>query len=178
MSPPTPAPAARRPYGPALLAALLLAALSGAAPLVAQEPTDPSEAEREVVEVLVRFFDGMRAGDTTAMGATLHPGARLVTTGADQAGAPFARITDMSRFLEAIAGAEGRLDERLYATEVRVDGNLAAVWTEYDLFHDGALSHCGVDAFQLVRTADGWRIIQIADTRRLERCRGSAPGEN
>ena len=31
-------------------------------------------------------------------------------------------------------------------------------------------SHCGVDAFQLVKTAAGWKIFQLSDTRRKEKC--------
>jgi hypothetical protein len=38
---------------------------------------------------------------------------------------------------------------------------------------DGEFSHCGVDAFILVLTEDGWRILSIADTRTTEGCRRS-----
>jgi hypothetical protein len=49
-----------------------------------------------------------------------------------------------------------------------VDGPLATAWMDYT-FHVGErFSHCGVNAFQLFRSDDGWQIIQIADTRRSE----------
>jgi hypothetical protein len=53
---------------------------------------------------------------------------------------------------------------------VHVDGGLASVWTEYAFYVGERLNHCGVDAFHLVRTAEGWRIIDLADTRRREGC--------
>ena len=61
-------------------------------------------------------------------------------------------------------------DERLRGTTVHVDGPLAAVWTGYAFYAGTRFSHCGVDAFQLARTADGWRIVSIADTRQRTGC--------
>jgi hypothetical protein len=40
----------------------------------------------------------------------------------------------------------------------------------YVFYVGDRFSHCGVDSFQLVRISAGWRIIQIADTRRKEGC--------
>jgi hypothetical protein len=44
------------------------------------------------------------------------------------------------------------------------------VWTPYAFYYDGNFSHCGVDSFQLARTAEGWKVVQIADTRRTQGC--------
>jgi hypothetical protein len=38
----------------------------------------------------------------------------------------------------------------------------------YAFYLDDQFSHCGVNAFQLVRMEAGWQIIQITDTRRRE----------
>jgi len=56
--------------------------------------------------------------------------------------------------------------ERGFRAEVHVAGPLASVWLPYDFYVDGKLSHCGVDAFTLVRTEAGWRIASLAFTRR------------
>jgi len=32
------------------------------------------------------------------------------------------------------------------------------VWAPYDFWIDGKLSHCGTDAFDLIKTEDGWKI--------------------
>lgn len=142
---------------PVLAAALL------AQPLAAQTPED------EVLEVVTGLFDAMRAGDTTAMRSTFHPAVRLITTGTRN-GEPFAALVPVDAWLGGVAGAEQVLDERLYDTEVRVRDNLATVWTGYDLYVGDRFSHCGADAFQLVRTADGWKITQVADTRQQQGC--------
>ena len=63
------------------------------------------------------------------------------------------------------------LDEVLHDTEVRIDGPLAIVWTYYDFFAGENFSHCGYDAFQLLKVGGEWKIVALADTRRREGCR-------
>lgn len=137
--------------------------LVGALPATAQEPPGPAR----VVELL---FEAMRAGDADAMEALMHPDARLVTT-AVRDGAPVVRVLGVQGWIAGVRSSTRVLDERLYDTEVAMEGPLASVWTGYDLFVDGAHSHCGVDHVLLVLTGDGWRIIHLADTRRTEGCR-------
>jgi hypothetical protein len=36
------------------------------------------------------------------------------------------------------------------------------VWYPYDLYIDGKWSHCGVDAFTLIRTEGKWRIAVMS----------------
>ena len=127
--------------------------------------------EAAVEAVVVALFDHMRAGDADAMAALMHEDVRLVTTGV-QDGAPVARVVPVDSWLEGVRSSTAELDEQLYDVEVRVSGGLATVWTGYDLLVDGEFSHCGVDAFQLVRTSDGWKILQVADTRKREGCPG------
>lgn len=54
--------------------------------------------------------------------------------------------------------------ERGFEAEVRVSGPLAMVWLPYDLYVNGQWSHCGVDAFSLIRVESGWRIAHLAFT--------------
>jgi hypothetical protein len=120
--------------------------------------------------VVHQLFDGMRAKDTVKMRATLHPDARLIATGVRE-GNPVVSVVAVSQWLSGIAGANaGLLDEQLRNPIVHVDGGLASVWTEYSFYIDGRMSHCGVDLFHLVRTPEGWRIIDLADTRRRDGC--------
>ena len=146
----------------AFAAALALAPL----PLAAQAPTpDP-----EILSTVQRLFDGMRTKDTAAIRAVFDSGARLVTAFARSDGTRGMRTTPIGEFARVVGAATIKLDERIMNPEVRQDGGLATVWTYYNFFADTAFSHCGVDAFQLVRTAAGWKIVAIADTQRREGC--------
>jgi hypothetical protein len=145
-----------------VLAALALCAATHATAQDAARTAD----EEAVVAVIVQLFDGMRAGDSAMVRRTLVPEARLVGTSARD-GEPVLRTVDIDRFVEAIGEPHDEVwDERLWDIEVRIDQNLATVWTEYAFYLGEKLSHCGVDAFQLFRDRDGWKIFQIADTRR------------
>lgn len=147
-----------------LMLALALCGL-GASGIRAQDAADPGQVVRSL-------FAAMKAGDADAMAALLHPDARLVTT-EERDGVPGARTVPVDQWLEGVGSSTRELDERIHDTVVHVDRGLAVVWTRYELYVDGAFSHCGVDAFQLVRLPDGWRILDIADTRQTEGCQPS-----
>lgn len=55
--------------------------------------------------------------------------------------------------------------EELLNYKINMSDVLASVWCDYNFYHDGKFSHCGENAFQLYKSAKGWKIIQITDTR-------------
>ena len=77
----------------------------------------------------------------------------------------------MDQFLASIAKPGDTLYERMWDPEVRVDGDIAALWAPYDFRIGERFSHCGHDAFHLVRQDGRWRISAIAYTVREEDCR-------
>ena len=144
------------------LSALLLTTMI--VPLAAQ---DPATSEQEVRQTVTRLFDAMRARDTAALRAVFDSNARLVTT-FNRNGIPVTDATPANDFIRVVAtAAPGQLlDERISDTEIDVEDNLASVWTKYKFYVGTQFSHCGVDAMQLAKTTEGWKIIALADTRR------------
>lgn len=134
----------------------------GVSGLSAQDAAGPEEVVRSL-------FASMKTGDADAMAALMHPDVRLVST-EEREGTPTMQVVPVDRWIEGVRRSTRELDERIHDLVSHVDGGLAVVWTRYDLFVDGTLSHCGVDAFQLVRLPEGWRILDIADTRQTEGC--------
>jgi len=59
---------------------------------------------------------------------------------------------------------------------VQVRGNLAQVWTEYDFHLDGKFTHCGIDAFTLVRVNGDWKIAGTSYTVEPTGCKPSPLG--
>jgi len=137
------------------------------APALSAQQSDDQKAALAVIE---RMFAALKADDTAAMRATMHPSGRIIQTGTRE-GAPFARVNTLNDFLASIGSAKGRgLEERIYTPEIRIDDNLATAWVYYDFRVGGQISHCGVDAYHIVRTSEGWRILEIVDTQRREAC--------
>ena len=130
-----------------------------------------SEEEAAVLAVVDAMFDAMRAGDSTAFRAVLHPSATGASVFVRDGQPVIARETSLEGFVQAVGTPHEEVcDERIWDVEVRVDGNLATVWTPYAFHLGDQLSHCGVDAFQLFKDTDGWKVFHIADTRRREGC--------
>ncbi len=126
---------------------------------------------KAVIETIDQFFDGLNSGDSSLMRTTLHKDARLMTTFNDQSGSPRITTSDIEQFLSRVgAPKENKWEEKLWSKTIKVEDNLAMVWTEYSFFIDDVLSHCGVNAFMLARQEDGWKIFQITDTRKKTSC--------
>jgi hypothetical protein len=145
--------------------ALSLLVSAGQAQTAANNP-----AEAEVRQAVDQLFDGMRKNDSLMVKAVMAPQARLLTV-AEKNGQVVVQETPMSGFYKAVGTPRGvLLDERLLRCEVQIDGLLATAWTPYEFYLGDKYSHCGVNAFQLCRLADGWKIVQITDTRRKDNC--------
>lgn len=144
---------------------------------LATAPAARQEDERDVLRAVQAFMDAINTRDTTAYRALVLAEVKnlIIVPQADSVVYRW-RSTDESLYN---LGSEGPdLLERIWEAEVRVEGPIAAVWSPYDFYVDGAFSHCGIDAFQLVRTDAGWRIGAIAYTviRDKEKCPPSPLG--
>ena len=129
-----------------------------------------SVAEEDVLAVVERLFDGMRAGDSTAVRAVFTTDARMQSIGV-QDGTPALRDGSVDRFVEAVGRPHDAVwDERIWDPVVHIDGPLATAWTPYAFYQGDTFSHCGVNAFHLIRRAEGWKIFHLVDTRRQDGC--------
>jgi hypothetical protein len=151
-----------------LAALLLLGAAVPAQPLRAQDGDDA--AVRAAVTAL---FDAMRAGDADGVRAAFTPEARRQTAAVGRDGEVALRTEQIESFATAVGTPRDEVwDERIDAWEVRLDGPLAVVTTDYSFYVGATFSHCGINAFQLLRTGERWKIFQITDTRRRTGCPG------
>ncbi|MEX0746530.1 MAG: nuclear transport factor 2 family protein [Rhodothermales bacterium] len=145
---------------------LLALTLVLAAPAAAQSPEDDARA------VIDRMFDGMRSGDSTMVRSAFHSDARLMTTFTRE-GKPMLQTGSIDGFVKAVGTPHDEVwDERIWDVEINVDDNLASAWMKYAFYLGNTFSHCGVNAFQLAKTESGWKVIQVADTRRAVACGG------
>jgi hypothetical protein len=78
---------------------------------------------------------------------------------------------DLGKFITAVSKPHTAIyDERITFNTIKIDANLATVWTPYQFFVGDKFSHCGVNSFQLVKFNGAWKIQYIIDTRRKENC--------
>ena len=152
----------------AVVAALLVLGGSAGRGIASARQAD---ARGEVLDVLDRLARSMETRDTALLTSLFLPGARLVGI-RPRDGGPALQALTVREFADFLAkDRRDRWVERLHDPEVRIDGTLATVWARYDFSFGERRSHCGTDAFQLLRVAEGWRIASLADTYRTDGCR-------
>lgn len=128
------------------------------------QPIDSAD-RAAAVTTIQRLFDGMREGDTAKVAQAFAPNAMLTSALPNR---PTAKLLKATDFVSAISQkpADQLWDERIAFFDVRIDEHLATIWTPYQFYLNEQLSHCGVNAFQLSRLAEGWKIQFVTDTRR------------
>lgn len=162
------------PFATALAVALLCAN-----PLAAQSPAGSEHAghslmsddQRAVAAVVHDLFDAMRSGDSATVRRVFHPEVRMVTSFRRDGQPTIAIEADLSGFVEMVGTPHEQVyDERIWGLLIRTDGDFGMAWMNYAFYLGPQLSHCGIDLFEMVRTAGGWKIINLADTRQREGC--------
>ncbi len=131
------------------------------------------QPEAEVKSTIDILFDGMRSNDSLLIKTALHENCTLQTIQRDKDANVTIAKTDIRTFVKNVGTKrEGvQLDERLSGYEIMIDGDMAIAWTPYSFFVNNNFSHCGVNAFTLIRDKNSWKIIAITDTRRKTDCK-------
>jgi hypothetical protein len=143
----------------------------GIALLVSASRVGAQSVQEEVMQAVVGLFNGMREADSVAVLRSFHPAAILQTIVNHDDGTPVVHTQSLAGFATSVGRqAPGALDERIMFDMVRVEGDLASVWTPYLFNYNGSLSHCGVNSFQLVKTGGEWKIRYLIDTRKVTDC--------
>ncbi len=114
------------------------------------------------------LFDGMKKADTSIVKKAFAKDVIMKSVFLE-------KVVEekLENFLNQIANKESNTPdwvEKLYNTEIKIDGSLAHVWKEYSFFVGDKFSHCGVDSFSLIKTDGDWKIVFIMDTRRRDNC--------
>jgi hypothetical protein len=150
----------------------ILAVLLLSLPFIAPAPAAAqAEDEAAVRAVVTRLFDGMRAGNGAVFAEVFTPDARLQTAAVRRDGTTVLGSMPVDSFAAMVSQPRDFvLDERIDAWDVRIDGPLAVVTVDYSFYAGERFSHCGIDAFQLFRGREGWKIFQLTDTRRRTGC--------
>ena len=120
---------------------------------------------------ITELFDAMRASDAERIKDVLHPQATLSSVG-EQGGKVSIGTVPTNDFMNSIASMDkGLANEQTGRMDVRIDGDLAQAWVPYSFYLGDRFSHCGTNAFTLVKDQnDRWQILSIIDTRRQENC--------
>lgn len=141
-----------------IFVALILLAFAAAA---FGQKTDDKEAALGVVKQL---FAEMAAANPPGIIALNTPGAQLAAIRKMKDGNVRLDVINREEFSKFFTDKIVVIEERMYDPKVVVDGDWAMVWGRYVFWVGGKISHCGIDQFNLVRTAEGWKLANGAST--------------
>ena len=72
---------------------------------------------------------------------------------------PFKHFASSPRnFFRSNIKGQGKIDEAISNVRIDTDGDIAQVWFDYSFVNDGYKENWGKESWQMVRTADGWKI--------------------
>ena len=117
-------------------------------------PTGPTTDEVAVVQAALDYFEGWFDGDAARMERALHP--ELAKRSIGQLSSDSERLETITRrqMVDATAAGEGRRrdpgDRRIEVDVEHMSGTIANVTVRSAVY---------VEYLQLVRTRDGWRIV-------------------
>jgi hypothetical protein len=145
---------------------ILLAIITNCGLALAQQTA--ADAVKQTVN---NMFTAMRKGDSTLLRSTFAKDIVFHSIANKKDGTIALAPENPDEFIKVVGTPhKGVWDERIVITDVKIDGDLASVWAPYKFYLDDKFSHCGVDVFQLMKTATGWKIIYVVDTRRKDNC--------
>ncbi|MES2810700.1 MAG: nuclear transport factor 2 family protein [Bacteroidota bacterium] len=124
-----------------------------------------------IKQTINNMFTAMRKSDSTLLRSTFAKGIVFHGVSTQSDGSGKLSVQNPDAFIKMIGTPhKGVYDERITFGDIKIDGELASVWTPYKFYLDDKFSHCGVDFFQLMKTSEGWKIIYLVDTRRKDNC--------
>ncbi len=150
-------------------AGTMVSAADGGAPVtqaMASGDHMPSDADRAAILTTVQsLFDALGERDTELLTAILHPDILMRSVERSAEGERSASTSTLEGMVARLEADGPRMTERMWDPEVRISGDLATVWTPYDFYVGEDLSHCGADAFILMREGGDWQITSLSWTR-------------
>ena len=122
----------------------------------------------EVKKVINSFFHSFHKQDTVRMKKFLNDKVILQSIGTNQTNQVELKNSDFTDFLKSIASIPKtmKFEEKLLSYDIKVDGNMANVWTQYEFYVNDKFSHKGVNSFELIKKDEKWKIFYLVDTRR------------
>jgi len=151
---------------------IMIAATSALLAATRAESQSPRDS---VVAAVNEFFHAMTARDTAALARVQFADGILYAARVQGDSVAVHRGT-LEGFAQQLVGLKETYVERMWEPTVLVHGPLAVVWASYDFHRNKTFSHCGVDAFTLLRSPTGWKIATVSYTTEATGCEPSPLG--
>ncbi|MCK4932572.1 MAG: hypothetical protein KAT01_10425 [Candidatus Aminicenantes bacterium] len=137
--------------------------------------TSPHPEEKSVIAAVEQFFEALEIQDADLARNILLPEG-VVFSVREEGGEKRIKVTPHLQIINNLISSNERMLERMWDPKILIHKEIAVLWTKYDFHREGKFSHCGVDAFNLIKTPKGWKISGIIYTVEKEGCEESPLG--
>jgi len=127
------------------------------------------DEKEEVLKVARLFFEALEKHDSVIFNKILMKDSyNYIVVDQGDSAKLFSRLHKNSNFK-----SDRVIKERMRDTDVvvQIHKRIATVWAPYDLWLNDKYSHCGVDAFIMMKEKDGWKIGTISFSVEKEGCK-------
>src|SRR6478609_8352908 len=127
------------------------------------------DEKEEVLKVARLFFEALEKHDSVIFNKILMKDSyNYIVVDQGDSAKLFSRLHKNSNFK-----SDRVIKERMRDAEVivQVHKRIATVWAPYDLWLNDQYSHCGVDAFIMMKEKNGWKIGTISFSVEKEGCK-------
>lgn len=132
--------------------------------------SDTADEEKRVLAVIHRFFDVIATHSVSVANEVLVAEGLSLSIREQEKGF-LVKHRRFQEFIDSLEEWEGTHKETMTDPKVLIHDRLAVVWAAYEFFIDGEFSHCGVDAFTLIKTGTGWKIAAVIYTVEKTGCK-------
>ncbi len=124
-----------------------------------------------VMRPIMALFTGMNLGDSATVHSAFVKDPNMGSIAKDKSGNAVLRKSELANFLNAVGTPHAEpWSEPIWDAKIEIDGDFAQVWVKYAFYLGNKFSHCGVDAFHLIKDGTGWKIFHLVDTRQTVDC--------
>lgn len=151
--------------------ALILAALAGCSTAQQSTPASLGVEEEAVLKAVDTFLLAIGNGDRELQRSVELPDGGLAIY-RSQEGVPGPVRRMPARDFQKPTPDHDPFVEMYWDPHVDVRGSFAQVWSPYVLHDNGAIAHCGINAFQLVNLEGAWKIHSTLSSMEPDACDG------
>jgi len=127
----------------------------------AGDEADHATVKQELLDLTSTYLTALSEKDVGTLERVLLPDIQFTFVREGESG-PVTRVTSRDELLASLPHWDTKMEERLSAPQVLVQGRIASLWASYEYFSNGELSHCGVDSFTFMHLAEGWIISGLS----------------
>lgn len=156
----------------AILASLLAMATACTTPQTVDAPAAPpafSTEEEAVLKVVDTFLLAVGNGDRDLQKSVELPDGGLAVYRSKDGVAGAVRRMPASDFQKPTPDHDPFV-EMYWAPKIDLRGSFAQVWSRYLLTDNGAIVHCGINAFQMVKLEGAWKIHSALSSMEAGSC--------